>query len=70
MTSTPIHHPDGDDPQTRSEDQDSAGTTPEHDGKDRVDEETKKLSHDEAGTHDSTEEAQKEDAEESGGYGY
>lgn len=68
MTSTPMHHPD-DDTRPVPEDQGTAHHD-EHGTGDPVDEETKRLSEDEAAQHDGPAEAQDTDAAESGGYGH
>ncbi|HEX7349540.1 hypothetical protein [Brachybacterium sp.] len=68
MTSTPKNHPD-DDTRPVAEDQGDAHHDEHSDG-DLVDEETKRLSKEEAAQHDNPAEAQDADARESGGYGH
>lgn len=69
MTSTPVYHPSDDESNTHPEDQGDAraqgDTAP-----DLVDDETKKLSKEEAAQHDDAPSAQEADAKESGGYGH
>ncbi|MGP5292115.1 hypothetical protein ACTXLB_14045 [Brachybacterium tyrofermentans] len=73
MTSTPMYHPD-DETRPVSEDQGEASSaeasSAEHDPDDLVDEGTKRLSKEEAAQHEDAADAQRADAEESGGYGH
>lgn len=68
MTSTPMYHPD-DETRPVHEDQ-GEGRHANHGPDDLVDETTKRLSEEEAAQHDDVADAQRDDAEESGGYGY
>ncbi|MDN5688287.1 MAG: hypothetical protein L0G94_16650 [Brachybacterium sp.] len=67
MSSTPLNHPD-DETRPVAEDQ-GEGPYTERGPDDLVDEQTKRLSEEEAQQHDDVAEAQRTDAEESGGYG-
>ena len=75
MTSTPMYHPEG---QSRPYPEDQGEDTSSHsDGADLVDEETKKLSREEAEQHDGIVDAQKDEIDadgaqkdEGGGYGH
>ncbi|MGP9539884.1 hypothetical protein ACT3SP_17980 [Brachybacterium sp. AOP43-C2-M15] len=70
MTSTPMHHPDDDGrPHPEDQGEDTSSSTGTGQGEDLVDEETKKLSQEEAQRHDDVVEAQKDDADQ-GGYGH
>ena len=68
MSSTPMNHPD-DETRPVAEDQGESHSS-ESGPDDLVDEQTKRLSEEEADQHDDAAEAQRTDAEESGGYGH
>ena len=76
MTSTPMYHPE-DQPRPHPEDQGEDTSSTSNDGGDLVDEETKKLSREEAEQHDGIVDAQKDEIDadgaqkdEGGGYGH
>ncbi len=68
MTSTPMYHPD-DETRPVAEDQGESHSTAQGPD-DLVDEETKRLSEEEAAQHDDPREAQKAAGEDAGGYAH